>query len=81
VKGNRRLGRAKVSADGTGLMSRAGTLLLRESEKLSEACVARVPEAEIERLKEQVSLVSLVQAQGVGARQIACVRGIPVGFW
>ncbi len=56
-------------------------MLLRESEKLSEACVAGVPEAEIERLKEQVSLVSLVQAQGVGARPIACVRGIPVGFW
>jgi len=31
--------------------------------------VARVPEAEIERLKEQVSLVSLVQAHGVELRK------------
>jgi len=30
VKGNRRFGRVKVSADGTGLVSRAGALLLRE---------------------------------------------------
>jgi len=30
VKGNRRLGRVKVSADGSGLVSRAGALLLRE---------------------------------------------------
>jgi hypothetical protein len=30
VKGNKRSGRVKVSGDGTGLVSRAGTLLLRE---------------------------------------------------
>lgn len=30
MKGNRRLGRPKVSSDGTGLVSRTGTLLLRE---------------------------------------------------
>jgi hypothetical protein len=30
VKSNRRTGRVKVSADGTGLVSRAGALLLRE---------------------------------------------------
>ena len=31
--------------------------------------MARVPEAEIERLKEQVSVVSLVQAHGVELRK------------
>ena len=30
MKSNRRTGRVKVSADGTGLVSRAGALLLRE---------------------------------------------------
>ena len=34
-----------------------------------EVAVARIPEAEIERLKEQVSLVSLAEAAGVALRR------------
>lgn len=42
---------------------------IRQVKNFPGGSVARVPEAEIERLKEQVSLVSLVQAHGVELRK------------